>query len=47
MTTYPLSDTDREIQARARGFVDEDLIPHALRSLHDIFFQKLDPRIFE
>jgi aspartate kinase len=27
--------------------VDEDLIPHALRSLHDIFFQKLDPRIFE
>ena len=27
MTTYPLSDADREIQARARRFVDEQLIP--------------------
>jgi acyl-CoA dehydrogenase len=27
MTTYPLSEADREIQQRARGFVDEDLIP--------------------
>ena len=27
MTTYPLSDEDREIQARARGFVEDDLIP--------------------
>jgi acyl-CoA dehydrogenase len=27
MTTYPLSDTDREIQERARRFVHEDLIP--------------------
>ena len=30
MTTYPLSDTDREIQARTRRFVDEDLIPWEL-----------------
>ena len=27
MTTYPMSDEDRAIQARARAFVDEDLIP--------------------
>jgi alkylation response protein AidB-like acyl-CoA dehydrogenase len=27
MTTYPLSDADREIQTRARRFVDEELIP--------------------
>ena len=27
MTTYPLSDADHEIQERARGFVDEELIP--------------------
>ncbi len=27
MTTYPLSDADREIQERARRFVDEELIP--------------------
>jgi alkylation response protein AidB-like acyl-CoA dehydrogenase len=27
MTTYPLSPEDREIQARARRFVDEELIP--------------------
>jgi acyl-CoA dehydrogenase len=27
MTTYPLSDPDREIQARARRFVDDELIP--------------------
>src|SRR5436305_10585225 len=27
MTTYPLSDTDREIQERARRFVDDELIP--------------------
>jgi alkylation response protein AidB-like acyl-CoA dehydrogenase len=27
MTTYPLSDADRDIQDRARGFVDEQLIP--------------------
>src|SRR6266566_1475347 len=27
MTTYPMADEDREIQARARGFVDRDLIP--------------------
>jgi acyl-CoA dehydrogenase len=27
MTTYPLSDADRDIQQRARRFVDEDLIP--------------------
>ena len=27
MTTYPLSDDDREIQERARRFVDEELIP--------------------
>jgi acyl-CoA dehydrogenase len=27
MTTYPMSAEDREIQARARAFVDEDLIP--------------------
>jgi alkylation response protein AidB-like acyl-CoA dehydrogenase len=32
MTTYPLSDTDREIQARARGFVNEDLIPWELHA---------------
>ena len=27
MTTYPLTDADREIQDRARRFVDEELIP--------------------
>jgi alkylation response protein AidB-like acyl-CoA dehydrogenase len=27
MTTYPMSDEDREIQGRARRFVDEELIP--------------------
>jgi acyl-CoA dehydrogenase len=27
MTTYPMADEDREIQARARGVVDRDLIP--------------------
>jgi acyl-CoA dehydrogenase len=27
MTTYPLSEADREIQDRARGFVDDELIP--------------------
>jgi acyl-CoA dehydrogenase len=27
MTTYPLSDEDRAIQERARGFVDDELIP--------------------
>jgi acyl-CoA dehydrogenase len=27
LSTYPLSDEDREIQLRARRFVDEDLIP--------------------
>ena len=27
MTTYPMSDEDREIQDRTRRFVDEDLIP--------------------
>ena len=27
MTTYPLFDTDREIQERARRFVDDELIP--------------------
>jgi len=27
MTTYPMTDEDRQIQARARGFVDRDLIP--------------------
>jgi len=27
MTTYPLSDEDREIQQRTRRFVDDDLIP--------------------
>src|SRR4029079_16757014 len=32
MTPCPLSDTDREIQARARGFVNEDLIPWELHA---------------
>jgi alkylation response protein AidB-like acyl-CoA dehydrogenase len=27
MSTYPMSEEDRQIQARARAFVDEDLIP--------------------
>ena len=27
MATYPLSTEDRDIQQRARRFVDEDLIP--------------------
>jgi len=27
--------------------IDEDRLPHAVRSLHDVFFQKLDPNIFE
>jgi len=32
MTTYPLSDTDREIQERARRFVDDELIPWELHA---------------
>jgi acyl-CoA dehydrogenase len=32
MTTYPLSHTDRDIQARTRRFVDEDLIPWELHA---------------
>ncbi len=32
MTTYPLADTDRDIQQRARRFVDEDLIPWELHA---------------
>jgi alkylation response protein AidB-like acyl-CoA dehydrogenase len=32
MTTYPLGDTDRDIQERARRFVDEDLIPWELHA---------------
>jgi acyl-CoA dehydrogenase len=31
VTTYPMSDEDREIQERARGFVDE-LIPHEVEA---------------
>ncbi len=27
--------------------IDEDRLPRAIRSLHDVFFQKLDPLIFE
>ena len=27
--------------------IDEDRLPHAVRSLHDVFFQKPDPNIFE
>lgn len=27
--------------------VDEDRLQHVVRGLHDIFFQKLDPLIFE
>ena len=32
MTTYPLSDTDREIQERTRRFVDDELIPWELHA---------------
>ena len=32
MTTYPLSDADREIQERARRFVDDELIPWELHA---------------
>jgi alkylation response protein AidB-like acyl-CoA dehydrogenase len=32
MTTYPLSDTDREIQERARRFVTDELIPWELHA---------------
>jgi len=32
MTTYPLSETDREIQERARRFVDDELIPWELHA---------------
>jgi alkylation response protein AidB-like acyl-CoA dehydrogenase len=32
MTTYPMSDEDREIQERARRFVDEELIPHEVEA---------------
>ena len=27
--------------------IDEDRLPQAVRSLHDVFFQKIDPNIFE
>lgn len=30
--TYPMSDRDREIQEKARAFVDEELIPHELEA---------------
>jgi len=32
MSTYPMSDEDREIQERARRFVDEELIPHEVEA---------------
>jgi acyl-CoA dehydrogenase len=32
MTTYPMSDEDREIQERARRFVDDELIPHEVEA---------------
>jgi alkylation response protein AidB-like acyl-CoA dehydrogenase len=32
MTTYPMSDEDREIQERARRFVDEELIPYEVEA---------------
>ncbi len=35
MSTYPLSDADREIAERARRFVDEELIPHEVEAEMD------------
>jgi acyl-CoA dehydrogenase len=32
MSTYPMSDEEREIQDRARRFVDEELIPHEVEA---------------
>ena len=32
MSSYPLSDEEREIQQRARGFVDEELIPYEVEA---------------
>ncbi len=32
MVTYPLSEADLEVQARARRFVDEELIPHEVEA---------------
>jgi alkylation response protein AidB-like acyl-CoA dehydrogenase len=32
MSTYPMSDEDREIQGRARRFVDDELIPHEVEA---------------
>ena len=32
MSTYPMSDEDREIQERARRFVDDELIPHEVEA---------------
>jgi len=32
MTTYPMLDEDRQIQERARRFVDEELIPHEVEA---------------
>jgi acyl-CoA dehydrogenase len=32
MSTYPMSEEDREIQERARRFVDEELIPHEVEA---------------
>jgi len=32
MSTYPMSDEDREIQERARRLVDEELIPHEVEA---------------
>ena len=29
---YPMSDQDRAVQARARAFVDEELIPHEVEA---------------
>jgi alkylation response protein AidB-like acyl-CoA dehydrogenase len=32
MSTYPMADEDREIQERARRFVDDELIPHEVEA---------------
>ena len=42
MTTYPMSDEDRAIQDRARGFVDE-LIPYEVEA--EMNAGEIDPEV--
>src|SRR5215212_1943099 len=40
---YPMTDEDRAIQARARGFVDDELIPHEVEA--EMNGGRIDPEV--